>query len=346
MKKNSIIFSAIFLLALLVSSTALAGPVIFKAKMDSATLLMGKKTAIHIEIAQDKNAMGYFVNERIDTLTDKVEVAGRPKADTVDLGNNRIQINKDLIIQSFDSGMYVIPGLKYVVGKDTFSSKDLTLKVVPVKVDSLSTVHDFKAVENPPFHFFDWLPTFITDYWWIYLIVIILAAIGLFVYFKWIKEGKLPLVSREKEIPPFEEALMRLENLKERHLWQNGMEKEYFTEITDILRNYIDRRFGINAMEMTSNQIISILKKNEETYAVNNQLQQILEIADFVKFAKMRPLPEDSEATYQRALNFINETKPVEKAPEEENPDKEDAGAKEIKDAADENTNKINKRKV
>lgn len=82
--------------------------------------------------------------------------------------------------------------------------------------------------------------------------------------------------------------------------------------MTDILRVYIDRRFEINAVEMTSSQIVETLKKNEETRAVNEQLSMILEVADIVKFANVRPLADDNELAYQRALNFVEATKPVE----------------------------------
>lgn len=311
-KRFAYILFALIAIATLGAMPASAAMVQVKVKLDSAILLMGKQTTLHIEMSQDKNAKGYFMNEKADTLVEKVEVAARPKPDTVDLGNNRIQINRSLIIQSFDSGMYVLPPLKYVIGRDTFLSNSVTLKVIPVKVDKLKTIHDFKPVEQPPFHFFDWLPSFITDYWWIYVLLLILIAGGLFVYYKWIKKGTLPLMSKPKPIPPYEEAIMRLEQLKQQQLWQTGQEKAYFTELTDILRRYIDRRFQINAVEMTSSQIIAILKKNAETRAVNDQLEQILEVADFVKFAKMRPMPEDNEAAYQHALTFVNETKPVE----------------------------------
>lgn len=302
------------LLLLLMSTSALTSAqqrALITAKMDSTYLLMGKKTAIHIELTQGKDDVGYFVGENSDRLTDFVEVSSRTEADTVDIGSNRIQINRDLIIQSFDSGLYVIPEQQFVIGVDTFRSNPLTLKVIPVFVDSLTNIHDFKPVEGVPFRLLDFLPSFIADYWWVYLLVLILIGGGLFVYFKWLRKGRVPLLPKKKPIPPFEEAMSRLEALKQKQLWQAGQDKEYYTELTDILRVYIFRRFGINAVEMTSSQIIATLRRNEETRAVNEQLNMILEVADFVKFAKMRPLPDDNERSMSRAVNFVNETKPV-----------------------------------
>lgn len=311
---------AYILFSLIISACALpvsAANTLVTAKLDSTLLLMGKKTVVHLEVVQDKDTRGYFLNEGADTLNSFVEVSERLKADTTDLDNNRIQINKDIIVQSFDSGMYVIPEFKYVVGKDTIASNTLTLKVLPVKVDSLENIHDFRHAGAPALHLVDLVPDSLIEYWWTNLIALILIAIGVFVYFKWSRKGKLPLLKKEKLIPPYDEAIMRLTQLKSEKLWEAGQDKEYFTRLTDILRNYIDRRFAINAMEMTSAQIMDVLRKNEETMPVNDQLNKILEMADFVKFAKMRPLPEDNEVAYQRSLNFVNETKPVEVVPDE-----------------------------
>ena len=312
MRKYSYI---IFCLAILMCSfTAVAGNVIVSAKMDSAVLLMGKKSAIHLEIVQDKGAIGRLVGDCVtpDTLNAFGEVSKRLDADTTDLGNERIQINRDIVIQSFDSGLYVIPPFRFVVEKDTFLSESLSLKVLPVKVDSLSCIHDYKHVESPEFFFSDLFPEFIVKNWWVILLCLLLLAGIIYSYFRWFKKVNVPFVTKTVVvIPPYDEAIMELTRLKSEKLWEAGQDKEYFTRLTDILRNYLDRRFGINAMEMTTGQIMAALRKNEETMPVNDQLNKILDMADFVKFAKMRPMPEDNEVAYQRAMNFVNETKPA-----------------------------------
>lgn len=302
----------IVLIAALLAGTAVQGaPTMVKARLDSALLLMGKTSALHVEIVQDKGVAGTLTADHLDTLSAMVEIAGRTAPDTVDLGNNRVQINRDLIIQSFDSGMYAIGPLAYVVGRDTFMSNSLTLKVIPVSVDSLKDIHEIKPVETVPFKFFDWVPDFIADYWWAWLLLLLLTAAGAYAYFRWYKRGINPLRPEKKRLPAYDEAMLNLQALKARQLWQNGQEKEYFTGLTDILRVYIDRRFSVNAVEMTSSQIIDTLKRNDETRAVNEQLGMILEMADFVKFAQARPLADDNEMAYQRAVNFVEATRPV-----------------------------------
>ncbi len=294
--------------------TAWGGNVTFRAKLDSATLLMGKTTALHLEITQDKNARGFFPGEQLDTLSAMVEIAERPAADTTDLGNNRIQINRDLIIQSFDSGMWVIKPIPYVVNGDTAYCNQLSLKVMPIDVSKMKDINDIKPVEAVPFNLLDWLP----DYWWAWLLGLLLIGASIWAYLKYFKKGVNPLKPVKKRLPPYEEAMQNLQNLKAAQLWQQGKEKEYFTGLTDILRVYIDRRFGINAVEMTSSQIIDTLKKNEETKAVNEQLEMILEVADIVKFAKARPLADDNEVAFQRAVNFVEATRPVEQPEKKE----------------------------
>lgn len=304
MKK--IMMTAVVLVAAVLG--AWGGNVTFKAKLDSATLLMGRITALHLEITQDKNARGFFPSEQADTLNAMVEIAERPAADTTDLGNNRIQINRDLIIQSFDSGMWIIKPIPYVVNGDTAYSNQLSLKVLPVDVSQMQDIHDIKPVEAVPFNLLDWLP----DYWWAWLLALLLIGGAIWLYRKYYKKGINPLKPSRKRLPPYEEAMINLQNLKAAQLWQRGQEKEYFTGLTDILRVYIDRRFDINAVEMTSSQIIDTLKRNEETKAVNEQLEMILEVADIVKFANARPLADDNEVAYQRAVNFVEATRPVE----------------------------------
>lgn len=305
-----IVMTAAVLLASI--ATAWGGNVTFKAKLDSATLLMGKTTTLHLEITQDKDARGFFPGEQLDTLNAMVEIAERPAADTTDLGNNRIQINRDLIIQSFDSGMWIIKPIPYVVNGDTAFCNQLTLKVLPVDVSQMKDINDIKPVEEVPFNLLDWLP----DYWWAWLLGLLLIGAGIWAYRKYYKKGINPLKPNKKRLPPYEEAMINLQNLKAAQLWQQGQEKEYFTGLTDILRVYIDRRFHINAVEMTSSQIIDTLKKNDETKAVNEQLEMILEIADIVKFANARPLADDNEVAYQRAVNFVEATRPVVEQPE------------------------------
>ena len=228
----------IFFIAVMFPVMGIAGPTTIKAKLDSAYLLMGRQTGMHIEIVQDKNATGYIPVTDGDTLTRNVEIVGWRNSDTTDLGNNRIQIDRNLILQSFDSGLYTLPPILYISGKDTFRTEKTTLKVIPVNVDTLKNINDYKNVENPDTKWTDYLPDFITDYWWIILLFILIVASAFYIIYR-IQKGKpiaLPLLPKKKLLPPYEEAIEALTALKAASLWQNGQEKEYYTRLTDIKR--------------------------------------------------------------------------------------------------------------
>lgn len=306
------IINIVVLVLLLMSAVPLyAGNTTVNAKLDSTHLLMGRTITLHIDITQDKNVNGLLLNLLADTLTSQVEIADKGKSDTVMLDNDRLQIKRDVALQAFDPGTYQLPAILYLVGKDTLRSSPLSLTVDSIKVDPEGKIKDFKPVAEVPFKLLDWVPDFIANYWWAWLIGLLLLGAGIYSYLKWFKKGINPLKPIKKRLPPYDEAMQALAALKERNLWQNGQEKEYYTQLTDILRVYIDRRFGINAVEMTSTQIMEKIKQNEEAHIANDQLNNVLEIADFVKFANMHTLADDNEMAYRRAVDFVEQTKPI-----------------------------------
>ena len=112
-----------------------------------------------------------------------------------------------------------------------------------------------------------------------------------------------------------------LEALHNQKLWQNNRHKQYYSGITDILRTYIAARWGIGAMEMTSDEIIAALQPVELPDKARMDLTAILRVADLVKFAKAAPEAEENEACYLKAYYFVEETKLVEEDAPAEGPD-------------------------
>ncbi len=282
---------------------------ISKAELTNHHIVMGDTTSMRIEIVQPKHVVALAGLEVKDSISSAVELGDIIACDTIDLGNDRIQINATYIVQAFDSGEWHLnPAL--VIKPDTIRCDiPLVIRVSPVKVDPNGDIKDFAPVLSPIRKLFDYVPDWIATLWWVWALLVVAVAL-LVAYFKWWRKGKNPLKRVKKRKPPYEEAVERLHLLKSKQLWQNGREKDYYTGLTDILREYIDRRFGVNAVEMTSSQIMDALKHNSETKLVNEQLNEILAIADFVKFAGQRPLADDNERSYQRALNFVDATKP------------------------------------
>ncbi|MCF0219461.1 MAG: cell wall anchor protein [Muribaculaceae bacterium] len=282
-----------------------------KQELDSAYILMGNVTPLRIELITAGRPQGRLeVSEK--QYPPEVEIAEQGTADTTDLGNDRYQITRELIVQSFDSGLYVIPPVNYIVGKDTFSSKPLALKVVPVPVDTLTDIHDYASVADSGLRWYDRLPDWLVDYgFWIILALVLIGG-GTWAYLRYGRKVKKiiggAVIKRE---PPYDAAMRQLNQLREQHLCEAGREREFYTRLTEILRVYLEDRFGINAMEMTTTQILNALSGNEQTRTPRRYMTSILEMADFVKFAKVRPLPDDNVKSLNDAVNFVEDTKPL-----------------------------------
>lgn len=284
-----------------------------ESKLDSATLLMGRVTALNVTVVKPTAERGSIIIPR-DSMTANVEIVGEASADTSNLGNGIEEIKRRIILQSFDSGVYVLKPILYVspLG-DTIASDRPVLKVIPANVDSLTTIHDYADAQEGEHKFFDFLPDFMST-WWLWLIVgVVLATAGIILYFHYVRKGKISIKLRTKpEEPPYDRAVRSLNDLRAQHLCEQGREKEFYTRLTDILRVYLDKRFHINAMEMTSSQILRALEGNEATRLPKLHMSQLLEIADFVKFAAQRPLPDDNAKAFNNAMQFVEDTKPVE----------------------------------
>lgn len=290
-------------------------------KVDSAAILIGEQTVLHLTVTADKNKEVQLVIPR-DTLMAGVEVLDIPKADTTEIDNDRLLIKQDLLVTSFDSSLYLLPPFKVIDGKDTVYSNQVALKVstIPVNTDKPEEFFDIKNVWKPPFVLADYYPIIFGVLLALFLICVIAYVIKRLRN----RQSLIPFKKPEPKLPPHEQAVKELDEIKQQKLWQQGRSKEYFTMITDTLRRYIVERFGINAMEMTSGEILDIIRKTPDASSVYDNLQQILLLSDFVKFAKMNPLPDENDLSMTNAYLFVDKTKQevVEVAPEEQKEEK------------------------
>lgn len=303
------------------------------ARLDSVNILMGKVMNLNLEVVENKGEKGRLsVFQEIDRARgyatvcgDSVELRTNYTVDTVELGSGKVQLNFAIPVQVFDSGTYTLPKFVYYAGKDSAVSNSLTFNVYPVNVTAEDSIAGFAPVLDPDGKkFFDFLPDWLFDFWWIWLIIFL--AICAFLWgMKNYKRKGLPFMAPKVAPKPWDVALGSLQRLKSRKLWEQGMEKEYFTDLTDILRSYLFDRFGINAMEMTTRQIMDKIYESD-LRDKRDYVRQILNVADFVKFAKVRPLPADSIAAYENAVKFVEETIPAEKTDDKSN-DSEKGGS-------------------
>lgn len=289
-------------------------------RIDSAAILIGEQTVLHLTVTTDKNRMVQLVIPR-DTLMEGVEVLDVPKADSTEIENDRLLIKQDVLITSFDSKLYLLPPFLLIDGEDTVRSNQVALKVstIPVNVDKPEEFYDIKDIWKPPFVLADY-------YGWIFGILLTLLLICVAVYaIKRMRnrQSLIPFKKEEPKLPPYEQAIKELDAIKQQKLWQQGRNKEYYTLITETLRRYIVERFGINAMEMTSGEILDLIWKQADVDSVYDNLKQIMQLADFVKFAKFKPLPDENDLSMMNAYLFVNQTKVTEPVVDEDSVSKE-----------------------
>lgn len=290
-------------------------------------MLMGNLNIMHVEIISDADKKGELPLFRqaqqlgyASVCGDSVEYRLPVKSDTIQLGSNRLQFNFDIPVQSFDSGYYHLPPLLYVTGSDTVCSNALTLRVLPVKAKADDEISPFAGVAQPEERsIFDYLPDWLVEWWWLILISLLIVGVTVFAVMKYRQKGEIFIKPQIKVPDPWVVALDKLSQLKQRKLWEKGNEKEYFTELTEILRVYLVKRFNINAMEMTSREIMDSLRNNSELRDKREYVRKILDMADFVKFAKVRPLPEDNTLAYDNAVKFVEATVPDRLAEDDDN---------------------------
>ncbi len=151
---------------------------------------------------------------------------------------------------------------------------------------------------------------------WLALVLGISAVLGTGIWLLAKYRRHIPLLGGVKPLlPPHVEAIRRLEALRNQKLPQNGKHKQYYSGITDILRAYLDRRFGIGAMEMTSSEILEAVETSRAAGEIDDKrygdLEELLQTADLVKFAKWVPDEAEEDKAYYDAYYFVEETKSV-----------------------------------
>ncbi|HEX3006297.1 MAG TPA: hypothetical protein VHO90_01645 [Bacteroidales bacterium] len=310
--------AAIIVLFCVSTSISFAQKLKLNAFLDTTEILIGDQVRYTIELEQPVKAKVTFPVLK-DSLTSKIEIIESEPADTSKL-KDKLIIRRKFIITSFDSGYHKIPEYKFAFSiddfKDTITSPELSLKVNTLPTDTIKDIADIKPVMNTPFRLSEIKKELLIGL----LILVVLALIA------WIlirrKKNKPLFAPRKPQEPPHITALRELDTIQAEKLWQNSQMKLYYTRITDTLRKYISGRYGINALEMTSDEILSALQDElNSDMELKSSFSKLLYQADMVKFAKEQPLPEENEVAMLSAYTFVNRTKieVVSAIPESEN---------------------------
>ena len=281
--------------------------IVVSASIDSTMLMIGDQTALHLSVTQEANEhveMPVFG----ETLQDGIEIVDRSAVDTTSLPDGRLQLSQELMLTSFKDSLFPVAPIAVVSGSDTFFTDPMALNVIqPFEVDSSLAITDIKDIEKAPI------------YWWGILrwVLLALAVIGLFVgaYYgvQWYRKHFLKeeeVIEPELLRPADEVALEKLDEIKAQKIWKDGKVKEYQTELTDVVREYIGRRFDVQSTEKTSDETLRAMKPliDKELFA---KLSKMLQLADLVKFAKWHTTPDENEQALSTAYEFVKETREV-----------------------------------
>ena len=287
------------------------------SSLDSTSIMIGDQIHYNIGITLPKDA---FVQWPLynDTITQNIEIINRSNIDTIATEHD-IMLSQMFVITSFDSGYFEVPvvDFKFAFANDTtvFTASSMPL-FLNVMVPVVDTTQAFKPIVSPisePYTIGEVLP-------WIVVITAVIIVIVLGIFYLSRRKKKQPIFSRKAAplLPPHIVAINKLEELRLAKMWQSGHLKKYHSEITDILREYLDRRYNFDAPEMTTYEIVSKLNELKVNKEALSKIENVMNLADLVKFAKSVPTAVENDLSLVHSTDFVNETKMVEEVKQDE----------------------------
>ena len=270
------------------------------AKIDTTSIRIGEQFEFKITVNDTANV----IIPKLDKLVG-VEIVEDKKIDTL-----KNQLIKRYILTSFDSGAYYIPQQQIFIRQRLYLTDSLLIKVATVAVDTTKQkMFPIKANQSEPYVFDDF-----KKYVWYGLLALVLIGLGIYFALKKKKEAEEEVFI--PALPPYEEAIQKLHQLDEKLLWQNNQIKEYYSELTEIVRGFIERELKVPALESTTDELIETLTDFNDSTAISTtketikKLRDLLRDADLVKFAKSKPMSEQIEFSRKEAEEVVNELKP------------------------------------
>lgn len=292
------------------------------ASFDSSRIYIGDQVHYTVTVVRPSD-MHVVLSNLKDTLCRNVEIISGPVRDSLVMPDNKLKITRKYLVTSFDSGFYQVPPvyaeIKDVSGIKRFYSNYSPLQVMRVKItpaDTTAKIFDIIKPYRAPVTFGEILP-------WV-LIALVAAALvwGAILLFRRLRKNKKsdePIINPD---PAHVIAFRELEKLKGEQLWQKGELKQYYTRLTEILRQYLENRYVVYSLEMTTSETLEALVKTgfrkDESYTL---LKTILNGSDLVKFAKYKPEAAENEEHFNNSWKFIENTKVKEVIPENDKSD-------------------------
>ena len=305
----------LFLITLIASCLSMDAQVSVEAVIDSIQILVGQQAHVTLTANANEGAKIEFSQFKPQQyMTPGVEVLASRELEKRNEDNGFVARSMVYTLTSFDDTLYYLPPLTVKIDGKPYKSKSLALKVLTIEVDTTNVDQFFgpKDVQDNPFLWSDWSLSF-----WLSVFLLVLLAVGYYLYLR-LRDNK-PIISHiriVKRLLPHQKAMKEIEQIKAEKMVSSENSKEYYTKLTDTLRKYIEERYGFNAMEMTSSEIIEKLTTTQDEKALS-ELRHLFLTADLVKFAKYSTQINENDMNLVNAIEFINQTK-LENVPVEE----------------------------
>ncbi|WP_198517087.1 hypothetical protein [Tenacibaculum sp. SZ-18] len=292
--KKILLYIALFCSSWMVAQTS---PV--EAIVDTTNIRIGEQFEYKISVEGTENV-----------IIPKLELKGLEVVDSLRLDTLKNKLIQKYILTGFDSGAFYIPKQQIFIRNQAHFTDSLLINVATVKVDTTQIkMFEIKGIKGEPYQFDDYKNT-------LYWILGILFVVTTVLYFALKRSDNEEIKTREQLLNPYQEAVRNLKLLEEKLLWQNNKVKQYYSELTDIVRNFIERELNVPALETTTRGLIETLSDFTETKSILTDketitsLNKLLQQADLVKFAKSKPLAHEIEADRNIAKHIVDNIKP------------------------------------
>lgn len=285
--------------------------IIVSAVLDSSYIAIGDQMDLRLQATTESEQVQFPMYG--ESIIPGVEIVDRTLIDTAVLSDGRTQYTQYLTITSFKDSLFYIDEQPFVCGLDTYYTEGLSLNVIqPFVIDSTYAITDIKDIAKAPVWVWG------TVRWILLAIGILLLGVGIYYLVRYIRANMRGEVAKAPVVParPAEEvALEKLDAIKEQKIWQDGKVKEYHSDLTSVIREYIGNRYGVRSSEKTSDETLRAMKPilaNKETGAkgqdLYDRLKKMLTLADLVKFAKWTTTADENELVLRTAYDFVHET--------------------------------------
>jgi hypothetical protein len=283
------------------------------AAFDTSRIYIGDQINYTVTVEQS-SGLPLNLKPVRDTLCKNIEILSGPVVDTTTLPGERLKYVSKYLITSYDSGIYVVPPFYAEINNESgirrFHSDYTFLEVMRVKIapqDTSAKIFDIIKPYKAPITIGEILP---------WVLVAIAGAALIWGIIKLVRRLRRKKSKPEEVINPDPAhiiAFRELEKLREEQLWQKGEVKQYYSRLTEIVRQYLENRFAVYSLEMTTSETLQALLKTgfkrDESYA---RLKSVLNGSDLVKFARYKPEPSENEQNYLDSWQFVETTKLME----------------------------------